>query len=396
MKRVVVAGVAMTRFAKWFERGLKDLTREAVSLALADAGITKDVIEAAYVGNAVAGVITGQEMIRGQVALQGAGIGGIPIYNIENACASSSTALNLAAMAIEAGMYDCVLVLGTEKMTHPEKQRSFQAYEGAVDMDNLAAYQREMGGATLNRSMFMDLYARHAREYMQLTGATQHHFAIISAKNHVHGSLNPYAQYQTAMSTEEILRDRLIVDPLTRAMCAPVSDGAAAVIVCSRAFARKHAIPPVYVVASVVLSTDLEHPDGPGVITRTSRKAYVEAGIVPEDIDVFELHDATASAEMMAYEEIGICAIGEGIRLVEERATTLRGAIPVNPSGGLECKGHPIGATGLGQVVELTWQLRGQAGDRQVGNHPNIALAQNAGGHLGKENAVCSITILKR
>ncbi|MCF8566859.1 thiolase family protein [Alicyclobacillus tolerans] len=400
MQDAIVLGVGMTQFGKRPDATLKDLTREAVLAALSDAAIEKSAIEAAYVGNSVAGITTGQETIRGQVVLRPLQIEGIPIFNIENACASSSTALHLASVGIRAGMHDCVLVLGVEKMTHPDRNITFKAFEGGVDVEELQQYQiQDAPDGTPSRSIFMDVYAKAAREYLQQFGATPWHLAQIAAKNHANGALNPYAQYRFVMSPEDVLKDRMVVDPLTRSMCAPISDGAAAVILASPRFARQMTRTPVVLAASAVKSTHRKTLSDPGVIHRTSQTAYDAASLGPQDIGVFEVHDTTAAAELMAYEELGLCSAGEAARLVDENRTALGGATPVNPSGGLECKGHPIGATGLGQIVELTWQLRGQAGPRQVlhrGEPPLVALAQNAGGHLGIENATCAITILQR
>lgn len=393
LQNVVIAGVGMTRFNRFYDRTLKDLSREAVQKAVDHSGISQKEIEAAYVGNSVAGLINGQETIRGQVLLNENNIGGIPIFNIENACASSSTAFHLAYASIAAGTHECVLVVGAEKMTHEDRIRTFKAFESGLDVE---LYAEQLNNRDHSHSVFMDVYAQNAKNFMNKTGITQRHLAMISAKNHTNGSLNPYAQYQKAQTVEDVLQSRLITDPFTKLMCSPVSDGAAAMILCSESYGKKLTTKPITVASSIVRSSKKERGPGEGVIERASRAAYEEAGISPGDLDLVEVHDAAASAEIIAYEELGLCTSGDVLKFVEEQKTHLNGLIPVNVSGGLEAKGHPIGATGLGQIIELVWQLRGEAGDRQVPNNPKVGLAENAGGYLNDENAACTITILKR
>jgi acetyl-CoA acetyltransferase len=396
MREVVILGVGMTRFGKFPEHSLKYLGREAVAAALRDAGIERRQLEAAYVSNAIAGLITGQEMIRGQVILRAAEIEGIPIANVENACASASTALHLAWLSVASGLYDCVLALGAEKMTHPDRSRAFKAIGTALDVDTIDPGGSAHSATGESRSVFMDLYAKWMHEYMQEHGATKAHLAKISAKNHMNGSLNPYAQYREPMSVDDVLRSPVVVEPLTRAMCSPIGDGAAAAVLGSASFARRACTDPVYIAASVLRSGQKRAVGEPGIVSRASARAYQVARIGPEDVDVWEVHDATAVGELLAYEELGLCRLGEAPGLVDGGVTELRGARPVNPSGGLECKGHPIGATGLGQIAELVWQLKGRGGDRQVPKPPRVAAAQNSGGYLGNDAAACCITILKR
>ncbi|MDE3094913.1 MAG: thiolase family protein [Chloroflexota bacterium] len=412
MRRVAVAGAGMTRFGKWMDKSLKDLGREAVDAAMKDAGVDKPQIEAAIVGNATAGLITGQEMIRGQVILRDMGFGGIPIINTENACASSSTAFHLAWMYVASGMYDCVLALGVEKLYHEDKRRSFQAIGSAVDvqaiqelMKQTAARGRDdaekakasSGGAGESRSMFMDFYAAGAREHMKRYGTTAMQFAKVAVKSHKNASLNPYAQYREQYTVEDILNSPMVAEPLTRLMCSPIGDGAAALVLCSEEKARQLTTKPVWVTASVLGSGKDRAPGEPGVTTRVANKAYAMAGVGPEDIDVIELHDASAPAELMEYEELGLCKVGEGGRLVEEGVTEITGKIPVNPSGGLLSKGHPIGATGCAQLTEIVWQLRGEAGDRQVkGGNAKIGLTQNGGGMMRGEAAAMTVHVLER
>jgi acetyl-CoA acetyltransferase len=401
-----IAGVGMTRFMKYPDKGLKELGTEAALAAIADAGLEIGDLEAAYVGNCAAGLVTGQESIRGQVVLDTIGIGKIPIINVENACASGSTALSQACMMVSAGMCDVALALGVEKLTHPDKMKSFAAFAGAVDVDEVKAMLEELskgaeasgdggGGAGQNRSMFMDVYASAARAHMERYGTTAEQFAAVAAKNSYHGSLNPRAQFQQVLSVEDVLNERMIVPPLTRAMCSPIGDGAAAAVVVSERKARELGLArPVRVVTSVMHSGYNHGEEEPDTVELCAREAYEEAGVGPQDFDVIELHDASAPAEIMGYEQLGLCARGDGGKLVESGATKLGGRQPVNTSGGLLRKGHPVGATGLAQVVELTEQLQGRAGKRQV-EGARLALAQNGGGKKGNDAAAMVVTILK-
>ncbi len=404
-----LAGVGMTHFGKYLDTGLKALGGEAVHAALADAGIAADDLQAAWVGNAAAGLITGQECIRGEVVLRGIGIGRLPVVNVENACASASTALNQAAAMVTAGVYDMVLALGVEKMYSTDKARTFRAFSGGVDVEALeeimAALQKNAaeGGATAaasgagkKRSMFMDIYAAGARRHMKAYGTTAEQFAAISAKNSFHGSMNPRAQFREALTVEDVLNSPMIAEPLTRPMCSPVGDGAAAAVIVSERKAKEMGLAnPVRIVSSVLRSGWDRGPEDDGLSEVCAREAYEEAGIGPEDVDVAEVHDASAPAELFAYESIGFCPKGEGGRLIEEGATRLGGRLPVNTSGGLLRKGHPVGATGIAQVVELTEQLQGRCGDRQV-EGARVALAHNGGGNIGIDAAALCVTILQR
>lgn len=402
-----IAGVGMTRFSKFLDRGLKSIGAEAVDAALKDAGIEKSDIQAAWVGNAAAGLVTGQECIRGQVVLRGMGIGKIPVINVENACASASTAFNQACAMVTAGMYDCVLALGVEKLYHEDKRKTFGAFSGAVDVEAFAEIMAglkksaEAGGANTassgageKRSMFMDIYAMAARSHMKAYGTTVEQFAGVSAKNSLHGSLNDRAQFREAMTVEEVLASPMIAEPLTRPMCSPIGDGAAAVVIVSAARAKQMGLNnSVRVLSSVLRSGWDKEPGEAGVAELAAAEAYQEAGIGPEDLSVIELHDASAPAEIMAYESLGLCGEGEGGKLITDGVTSLGGRLPVNTSGGLLRKGHPVGATGIAQVVELTEQLQGRGGDRQV-EGARLGLAHNGGGNIGTDAAALCVTIL--
>jgi acetyl-CoA acetyltransferase len=391
MDAVLIAGAGMSRFAK-SPLTLRELAAEAVTAALADAALEVDQIEAAYVGNAVAGLVTGQEMIRGQVMLRPLGIEGIPIFNVENACASSSSALHLAWQAVMSGQHDVVLCLGAEKLTHEDRTVGMAAIGTAVDVE-LRAQDAVTTGAP--RSYFMDIYAEMARDYMERSGATARDFAAVVVKNQHNGALNPKAQYGAELTIEEVLASRMVVEPLTLLMCSPISDGAAAVVlVAGRAAARLSAHGP-RIRASVVRSGYVHDKSDPtaGSAANAARAAFEQAGVGPEELSCVELHDASAPAELILYEQLGLAPPGGGCELLITRRTALDGDLPVNTSGGLLSKGHPIGATGVAQVCEATWQLRGQASARQV-KDARIALTQNGGGWLEEDSAATAVHIL--
>ena len=404
-----VAGVGMTRFARMMDRGLKSIAAEAIEAALADAGVGKDQVQAAWMSNAAAGVLSGQECIRGQVVLRGIGMGRLPVVNVENACASASTAFNQACAMVSAGLYDVVLACGVEKMYLEDKAKVFGAFMGAVDVENLAAIIQALQksaaqsgakeasqSAGQNRSMFMDIYAAAARNHMARYGTTAEHFAMISAKNSYHGSLNPRAQFREALSVEEVLASPMIAEPLTRPMCSPIGDGAAAAVIVSERKARELGLKNPVRVLSSVLRSGWDHDAGEeGLSEVCAYEAYEEAGVGPEDLSLVELHDASAPAELMAYESIGLCKKGEGGKLIADGATKLGGRIPVSTSGGLLRKGHPIGATGIAQVVEITEQLQGRSGARQVAG-ARLGLCHNGGGNIGVDAAAQCVTILGR
>ncbi|HEV7863411.1 MAG TPA: thiolase family protein [Acidimicrobiia bacterium] len=423
MRDVYIAGTGMTAFGKFPDRGTRSLAEEATAEALRDAHAAPGDIEMAFFSNATAGILTGQEMIRGQVALRNTGILGVPIVNVENACASASSAFFLAHMAVASGAVDIALAIGAEKLTHPDKMRSFAAIGTAVDLDNLVAARESltktllgMGsagpdagsplpvGAELvaekekdggGKSPFMDVYAGMTRHYMEQSGATPEDFARIAVKNQANGKLNPKAQYGGDITVEQVLASRQISGPLTLLMCSPIGDGSAAIILCSEEAARRLGADTVRVRATALVSGRDRGPGDAGAVERAVAKAYEMSGVGPEDLDVVEAHDAAAPAELMVYEELGLCGPGEGPKLLASGETALGGRVPVNPSGGLLAKGHPIGATGCAQLVELADQLRGRCGARQV-DGASMALAENGGGFLGNDPAAIVITVLSK
>lgn len=413
MMNVTMIGGGMTKFGKHKDRNLKSLVAEAVGLALEDAGIEKEALQAAYVGNASQGVLQGQESIRGQVVLHEMGIGGIPIINVENACASSATALNGAMAMVALGEYDVALVLGMEKMYFEDRAKVMPAFTGCMDVEVLEQTMKRFkeseekalaaqGGAegqnkqkSGQRTVFMDVYALSARAHMEKYGSTQRQLAAIAAKNHYHSSFNPYAQYQQNYTIEEVLASPDVAYPLTRLMCSPIGDGVAAAIVCSPAYAKKIGAKNRVEISSCVLGSAQVGPHEESNLTRIARMAYEKAGIGPDDVDLAEVHDATAMGEISSSESLLFCPEGEGGVFGEAGHSTLGGKLPINVSGGLECQGHPIGATGIRQVVELYWHLSDRAGKRQV-EGAKVGLAQNAGGTTSSGEGALSVTILKR
>jgi acetyl-CoA acetyltransferase len=394
MRDVYVAGVGMTVFGKRPEATLKSLTAEATREALEDAGVTPQDLEQAFFANAIGGAIVNQEMVAGQVALRPLGIEGLPIVNVENACASASTALMLGVQAVASGAASVVLCVGAEKMSHRDKGWALAAIGRAVDVDEVFG---DLGPQPGGRSHFMDIYAGEARELMERSGARPEDFAAIAVKNQGNGARNPRAQYGAATTVAEVLAAREIVPPLTLPMCSPLSDGAAAVVLVSADHLGAVRGRAVRIAASALVSGGHgreAEPQG-SATARAARRAYEQAGIGPEDVDLAEVHDAAAPAELAAYEALGLAAAGEGAALIREGLTEIGGRIPVNTSGGLLAKGHPIGATGLAQVHELVEQLRGTAGPRQV-DGARVGLAHNGGGWLQGDNAAVVVSVLER
>jgi len=390
VRDVVIAGVGMTPFGKFPDRSYASLVAEATRQALGDAGAPTGDVQFVYYSNTAAGLVTGQESVRGQHAVRGTGLEGVPLINVENACASGSTALNQAWLAVASGQVDVAIAIGAEKLTSPDKSKALAVMTSALDQDRLQEVRDDLGDAGTG-SVFMDIYARFATWYANRTDATPEDFAQIAVKNHAHGALNSKAQYGGQMTVEQVLSARPISGPLTLPMCAPMSDGAAATVVTTPQVAARWGAESVRLLATVIGAGT------PGVygelVPGTAHRAYEMAGLAPGDLDVVECHDAASPAELIVCEELDLCPPGEATKLLRTGATTLGGDLPINPSGGLESKGHPIGATGLAQVVELADQLRGRCGSRQVPD-ARIALAENAGGYIGPDAAAASVTIL--
>jgi acetyl-CoA acyltransferase len=387
MKNVAIAGIGMTQFGKQVGRGVRSLALAAIEEAVADSGIASDRIERIYFGNAISGIISQQEMIRGQVALRHQVLGKVPLFNIENACASGGSAFSLACEAVASGAVEIALAVGAEQMNHVDRSRPFNALRGSTDIEEIG--ESKPGQVSAN-SLLMDYYAAVAQRYLDNYGAELSDFARVAVKNRRNATMNPLAHLRTPQSLDDVLASRMIVAPLSLPMCSPVTDGAAAILVCSEKMAASLGQPVVRVLASSVASGAGSRP-----VDDAASKAYSAAGMGAQNFDVIELHDAAAPAELMQYHEIGLCAKGDGFKLIREGATDLGGRIPVNTSGGLLSRGHPLGATGCAQIVELVHQLRGTAGARQV-EGARRALAVNGGGWLDGTYALAIATILER
>lgn len=412
MQDIFIVGVGMTPFGRHLDKSVKQLTAWAVGDALSDAGCTAENVDVAFFGNSVQGYMQGQLFIPGQIALLPLGFVGIPIHNVENACATGSTAFHLAVAQLRAGMADVAIAVGVEKMYSKDKAKMFALFDSGWDLETVDENARRMlalgegvevpPGTTSDKpySLFMDVYAGLGRQLMREHGITQRQIAAVAAKNHNHSVRNERAQYRSPMSIEDVLGAAPITYPFTVPMCAPISDGAAATIVCTRAGLARLGLSErraVRVRASVMRSSSPR----PGTaldqhITRlASRSAYEQAGVDPEHIDVVEVHDATAIGELIQMENLDLCEPGQSGVASLRGETTIGGRIPINPSGGLESKGHPIGATGLGQIFELVSQLRGECGARQVAG-ARLAMQENGGGLWGVEEAIAHIGIFER
>lgn len=409
MRDVYIIGIGMTPFGRHLEKTLGDLAREAVTAALDNCGVKSTEVQALFYANTAQGAIEGQHGIKAQHALRPLGFDGVPMVNVEDACSGSAVALNLAVTQVASGIADVAMAVGVEKLNTKDAAKRYAAFNQPADVASVQSFVDKympLAEATpipadvvidpAMRSIFMDAYSIAARLHMKKYGTTWKQIAAVAVKNHGHSTMNPMAQFQKAMSMEEILAGKVISWPLTIPMCSPISDGAAAVVVCSgEALARFAGSQPVKVLASVIRGgsnrdlTDGEH----AAVHLAAMTAYEKAGITPGDVSLAEVHDASAYAEIAHSEYLGLCAFGEGGPLAESGATTLGGRIPINVSGGLESRGHPVAATGLAQIYELVTQLRGEAGARQVAG-ARIGVASNGGGFIGVEDAVCCVTIL--
>lgn len=382
----VVAGVGMHEFGRFAGSSLKDLARVAIVRALDDAGLGVKDIDAVYSANALAGVLQGQEQVRGQSVLRDVGIDRVPVVNVENACAGASTAFAQGVMAIRSGAARAVLLVGFEKMFVGNTGRSLDALESAADIDVVAGLGLQ----------FTAIYAMRLRERIDAGALTHRHLLDVAVKSHRNGSLNPYAEHRKSLTAEQIASSPPVAAPLTLFMCSSISDGAAAAVLVASDHPASHGHARVAVRGSA-LASGYAHtaPDDPSIVTICAEKAYAEASVHPEDLDVVEVHDAMAPGELLYYEQLGLCDEGKAGELLDSGATEIAGRIPVNTSGGLCARGHPIGATGLAQIAEIVWQLRGEAGPRQV-DRPRLGLTQNSGGWLEGDPAAVAVHILER
>ena len=412
MNNVYIAGVGMTPFGKHTSIGVYELIAQAVNAAVKDAGAELRDIESVYYGTLTHGMLQGQYCVPGPIAMRRMGLQDIPIFTVENACASGSSALHLAAQALRAGSCEIALAVGAEKMNIPDKARMFAVFDSGWDVQTVDANKESLldlgrgvepppnTTSTRPYSVFMDVYAAFCRDHMRRWGTTQRQIAAVSAKNHQHSVHNPLSQYRQAYTIDEVLAAPAISYPLTLPMCSPISDGAASVVLCTEEGLRRLGLGRSRLVrlrASIVQTGVDRTANQPEdyVSARAARRAYEQAGIDPADVHIAEVHDATAMGELLNAEALMLVARGESGPAAERGEFSIGGRIPINTSGGLESKGHPIGATGLGQVYELVTQLRGEAGARQVAN-ARIAIQENGGGLIGIEEAVSAVNIFER
>jgi benzoylsuccinyl-CoA thiolase BbsB subunit len=370
-------GAAMTRIGRYPEMSFQNLGWGPVKQAIEEAGLTRDDIQAVYCGSAYGGRLAGQRVLRPL------GMTGIPIVNCENACSSGATAFREAYFAVAHGIYDRVLVIGIDKLS---------MLGGGVLPGQPEDWEVEVG------LTMPALYAMRARRYMHEYGVTREQLSKVSVKARAYGAINPYAQYQKPVTIDEVMNARLVAEPFSLLHCCPTGDGAAALVLCAKPVV-KGSKKPVWVAATELTSgryvTGFREMTVAEITARGAKELYEETGIGPQDIDVAEVHDAFAIAELMYYEALGFCQRGEAISLLESGATSKGGRIPVNPSGGLLSKGHPVGATGAAQLVEIVWHLRGEAGARQADGAKTGMAHCTGGGIAGLDHGACAITILK-
>jgi acetyl-CoA acetyltransferase len=412
MSNIYIAGISMTVFGRHFERSLDDLAGEALDGALKDAGCSKEDIGTAFYAGITNGPLQGQFAIPGQVVLGKLGVDGIPIYNIDNGCAAGSSAFALAVQSLKAGVTDVALAIGAEKMNVEDKLSVLKLMEAGWDVsraDENYARLVKLGegvvppeGSESDKpfSRFMSIYAALCRNHMAKWGTTQRQIAAVSAKNHQHSVHNPWSQFRKSFTIDEVLGSPPISYPLTLPMCAPVTDGSAAAIICTEEGLKRIGADRsrcIKVAASVVRSASSRSIDQHelNLARLAANQAYEIAGLGPSDMHVAEVHDAAAMGEIIQVENLGFVEMGQGGPAAERGDFTIGGRIPVNPSGGLESKGHPLGATGIGQLYELVTQLRGEAGPRQV-EGARHAIQENGGGNIGVEEAAVAIHILTK
>lgn len=411
MTDIFIAGISMSRFGPQPDETVKSLSARSVNECLKNAGAEARQVEAVFFSNAAQSFIEGPVSVPGQIALQGCGLQGLPIVNVANGCASGSTAFWLARNQLLSGQSDIVMAAGTEKMTFNDanlSERARNAFKGVGDiaaleksLEPLRALSQELqfDECTGQTGLLSDIHTLLCRVHMVRFSSTQRQLAIISSKNHANSTLNPKCHYNRPFSVDEILAARPLAYPLTAPMYAPPSDGSAATLLCTKTGLKKLKGDNKAVrVDSCILTSGKSHTWDDfenHLARRAASRAYAQAGIGPEDVDLAELHDASSFGELFMTELLGFCEMGGGGEFAESGASALHGRLPVNPSGGLQSKGHPVGATGLGQIFELVTQLRYEAGPRQV-EFAHVAVQQNGGGLLGVEEGAAVVTVLSR
>ncbi|HVW28138.1 MAG TPA: thiolase family protein [Polyangiaceae bacterium] len=385
MRRVAVIGVGLHPYGKWPDKEPKELARTAISAALASAGVAWKDVESAWCGH------TGLGMTAGARLFAPLGRTGLSITNVENASATGSYAFRGAYTDVATGEFDVALALGIDMITKrsdPSKGAKPEAKPDAAGNGKTESDRKSARPPTAPMLKF----AQDARAHMQKYGTTIDQIAQVSVKQHYNGARNPNAQYRREVTLAEVHAAREVVAPLTVLHCCPFGDGAAAAVVASEDVVRRLGVrDPVWIAASVSRSTEESEPELTELTARTAREAYRRSGIGPDELGVVELHDAATIEEIQYAESLGLCPEGRGGALVEEGATAITGRIPINPSGGLLAMGHPFGPTGLGQIAEIFWQLRGEAGQRQIPARPRTGLAHMVG--LG---GTCIVHVFQR
>ncbi len=379
MRDVVMVGAGMIKFGRYPEKGVQELAAQAALLAMQDAGVTMKDIELLASGNLYQASAT-----VGQRILKEIGQTGIPVINVANACATGSTAYREAYMAVASGAYDVAMAVGSEQMGKMGLLGGGGASTGTISPEGIV-------GSGLMPAVFGQAGVEHMRNH----GTTAEQFAKIAVKNHKHSMHNPYSQYQVEMSLEDVMNARTVAWPNTLYMCCPTGDGAAAAILMSTEKAKQYTSEPVKVLTSTLTSDpyterDLTMPDVNTLTKNASKLAYEDAGVGADDLDLVELHDCFATAEMLHYENLGLCDEGEAGKLIDDKETYVGGKIPVNASGGLLSKGHPLGATGVANIIEIYWHIKGQAGNRQVEG------AKTGLAHVIGLGSACTIHILQK
>jgi len=374
MRDVAIIGVSQTKFGELWDTSFRDMITEAGLKAIGDAGIEGAGLEAMFVGNMSAGLFVEQEHIASLIADQ-AGLNPLPCTRVEAACASGGLALRSGIMAVASGYHDIVISAGVEKMTD------------VVDPSPIVSTAADQEWEVQQGVNFPALYAMMARRHMHEYGTTREQLAMFSVVNHKNGALNPLAQFPMEITVDQVLKSSMVADPLRLLDCSPITDGAAAAILCPAEDARKYTDTPIYVKASGQASGTIALHERRDITTidstvHAARRAYKIAGLAPKDIDVVEVHDCFSINGLLAIEDLGFVEKGKAGPAVEDGMTERDGQIPVNPSGGLKARGHPLGATGIAQTAEIVWQLRGEAGKRQV-DGVEIGMTHNIGGTGG-------------
>jgi acetyl-CoA C-acetyltransferase len=386
MRNVAIIGIGITKFGELWDKSFRQLIAEAGAKAILDAGITGKEINAMYIGSMSSGRFVGQEHVGALVAdVSGFSHMHIPSTRVEGACASGALAVRQGYLSIASGINDIVIVGGIEKMNDV----------GGISASETLATASDQEWESFFGATFPSLYAMIAKRHMYEYGTTKKQLAEVAVKNHANGALNPDAQYKRPITLESVMKAPIVAEPLGLMDCSPVSDGAASVVLCAADIAKRYTTKPIKIIGSGQGSDTLALHERRDICTldatvHAADMAYKQAKITPKNIDLAEVHDCFTISEICAIEDLGFVKKGEGGKAVENKITTLDGSLPINTSGGLKSKGHPVGATGVAQIVEITQQLRGKAGKRQVKN-AQIGLTHNVGG----SGATCVVHILE-